>query len=132
VLEVWTNGSVPPNDAVTQSAHILERFFKLFFDLGKAGVEPALEETQEESSELTNVPELKIEEMDFSQRTFNCLRRAGLLTLRQLAQVSESDLNSIRGFGKKSLTEVRDKLAEHGIDLKPSATGLAGVEMLED
>ncbi|MCG9894193.1 MAG: DNA-directed RNA polymerase subunit alpha [Fimbriimonadaceae bacterium] len=123
VLEVWTNGSVPPNDAVTQAAHILDKFFRMFFDLGEAGYEPEIELPEVEATELSHIPEIKIEELDFSQRTFNCLRRASLLTLRQLATVSEADLIGIRGFGKKSLGEVKDKLAEHGIDLKLSRGG---------
>ncbi len=82
--------------------------------------------------ETSNVPDIKIEELDFSQRTFNCLRRAGILNLRQLALVTEMDLNGIRGFGKKSLTEVRDTLAAHGIDLKPSKGGYINLDALED
>ncbi len=132
VLEVWTNGAIAPNDAVTQAAHILDKFFRMFFDLGDAGLDVAIEAGDEIAPELANVPELKIEEMDFSQRTFNCLRRAGLLNLRQLAVVSEGDLTAIRGFGKKSLSEVREKLLEHGIELKPAKGGLAAVDLLDD
>jgi len=132
VLEVWTNGAVPPNDAVTQSAQILDKYFRLFFDLGNAGYDLSLEDEDELSPDLLNVPELKIEEMDFSQRTFNCLRRAGLLTLRQLAVTTESDLTGIRGFGKKSLTEVRDKLSEHGLTIKPPKGGYRAIDLLDD
>jgi DNA-directed RNA polymerase subunit alpha len=132
VLEVWTNGAVAPNDSVTQAAHILDKYFRLFFDLGAAGIDPILDELDEEGTELMNVPEIKIEELDFSQRTFNCLRRAGIMNLRQLAAVTESDLTSIRGFGKKSLTEVRDKLAEHGLAVKPPKGGYRAFDMLED
>ena len=70
--------------------------------------------------------------MDFSQRTFNCLRRAGLLNLRALAVVTESDLIGIRGFGKKSLNEVRDKLAEHGLAIKPPKGGYRPIEFDDD
>ncbi len=70
--------------------------------------------------------------MDFSQRTFNCLRRAGIINLRQLAVTNEAELSSIRGFGKKSLTEVRDKLAEYEIDLKPAKGSYVGVDMLSE
>ncbi len=132
VLEVWTNGSVAPNDAVTQAAHILDRYFKMFFDLGRMGL--MLDSDHEEilPEELANIPDIKIEEMDFSQRTFNCLRRAGILNLRQLAVTNEAELNSIRGFGKKSLTEVRDKLNEHGLDLRASKGSYVGVDLLDD
>lgn len=132
VLEVWTNGSVAPNDAVTQAAHILDKYFKMFFDLGHAGLVVDVDTEESVPEELANVPDIKIEEMDFSQRTFNCLRRAGILNLRQLALTNEAELNSIRGFGKKSLTEVRDKLAEHSIELKAAKGSYVGVDLLDD
>jgi len=131
VLEVWTNGAVSPNDAVSQAAHILAKFFHLFFDLGQAGFDADFME-EEAAPELSNIPEMRIEEMEFSQRTFNCLRRAGLLTLRALATATESDLTSIRGFGKKSLVEVRDKLKEHGLELKPPKGGYRAIDLLDD
>ncbi len=123
VLDIWTNGAVRPNDALSQSAHILDKYFRMFFDLGQAGFESDVIDIEEESTDVSHIPDLRIEELDFSQRTFNCLRRAGLLTLRALALATESDLTSIRGFGKKSLVEVRDKLEEHGLELKPPKGG---------
>lgn len=132
VLDIWTTGAVAPNDAVTQAAQILSRHIALFFELGKGGYDIELDDVDTDEPDLSNVPEIKIEELDFSQRTFNCLRRAGLMTLRHLAASSEADLTSIRGFGKKSLTEVRDKLAEHGLALKPSKAGYRAFDLLDD
>jgi len=132
VLDIWTNGSVKPNDALSQSAHILDKYFRMFFDLGAAGFEGEFSADDELSDELANVPDIRIEELDFSQRTFNCLRRAGLVNLRALAVATESDLTSIRGFGKKSLVEVREKLAEHGLELKPPKGGYRAVDTLDD
>lgn len=132
VLDIWTNGAVRPNDALSQSAHILDKYFRMFFDLGAAGFTEDSMDLDEMSPEILNIPELRIEELDFSQRTFNCLRRAGLLTLRALALATESDLTSIRGFGKKSLLEVRDKLVEHGLELKPPKGGYRPVEAFDD
>lgn len=132
VLDVWTNGSIRPNDAVSQAAHILDKFFRMFFDLGEAGFESDLMGEEETPLQLSNIPDIRIEELEFSQRTFNCLRRAGLLTLRALATVSEGDLTGIRGFGKKSLVEVREKLAERGLELKPPKGGYRAVDMLDD
>ncbi len=132
VLEVWTNGTVPPNDAVTQAAQILDKYFRLFFDLGRILQDDIFSLGTEEDTELSNVPEIKIEELGFSQRTFNCLRRAGILNLRQLAGVNEGDLTSIRGFGRKSLNEVRDTLAEHGVELKPAKGGFINLDILDD
>lgn len=117
-LEVWTTGAISPNDAVSQAANILDRSFRYFFELGGSGFELPEGEDFGESDDLSSVPETKIEDLEFSQRTYNCLRRAGLNTLRLLAGVSEGDLTAIRGFGKKSLLEVRDKLAEFDIEMK--------------
>jgi DNA-directed RNA polymerase subunit alpha len=133
VIEIESNGAIAPNDALSQSAHILDKYFRLFFDLGAAGFQAEIG-TEEQSTDeiLKNVPDVKIEELDFSQRTFNCLRRAGILNLRALALVSEADLTAIRGFGKKSLLEVRDKLQEHGLELKPSKGGYRSIDLLDD
>ncbi len=133
VIEIETSGAIAPNDALSQSAHILDKYFRLFFDLGAAGFQAEIG-TEEQSTDeiLKNVPDVKIEELDFSQRTFNCLRRAGILNLRALALVSEADLTAIRGFGKKSLLEVRDKLQEHGLELKPSKGGYRSIDLLDD
>lgn len=132
VLDIWTSGATRPNDALSQAAHILDKYFKMFFDLGASGFEADMLIDEEATVDLGHIPDLRIEELDFSQRTFNCLRRAGLLTLRALATATESDLTSIRGFGKKSLFEVRDKLAEHGIELKPPKGGFRSVDLLDD
>jgi DNA-directed RNA polymerase subunit alpha len=117
-LEVWTNGSVAPNDALTQGVQILDKYFKLFLEIGRVDQSLFVEETEAEESELANVPDFRIDDLNFSQRTYNCLRRANIMTLRQLAAVNEVDLNNIRGFGRKSLNEVRDRLEEYGIQLK--------------
>jgi len=133
VLDIWTNGTVRPNDALSQAAHILDKFFRMFFDLGEAGFEADMPiEDAMDDELLRNVPDLRIEELDFSQRTFNCLRRAGILNLKMLAVATESDLTAIRGFGKKSLLEVRDKLNEHGLELKPPKGGYRSIDTLDD
>ncbi len=132
VIEVWTNGSVAPNDAVTQAAIILDKYFRMFFDIGRAGLVMDMDRLDSLPEELSHIPDVKIEEMEFSQRTFNCLRRAGILNLRQLAVTNEAELNSIRGFGKKSLTEVRDKLGGHDLELRASKGGFVGVDLLDD
>jgi DNA-directed RNA polymerase subunit alpha len=133
VIDIETNGAIAPNDALSQSAHILDKYFRLFFELGAAGFQAEIGTDEQSTDEiLKNVPDVKIEELDFSQRTFNCLRRAGILNLRALALVSEADLTAIRGFGKKSLLEVRDKLGEHGLELKPSKGGYRSIDLLDD
>jgi DNA-directed RNA polymerase subunit alpha len=133
VIDIETNGAIAPNDALSQSAQILDKYFRLFFELGAQGFTVDIG-TEEQSTDeiLKNVPDIKIEELDFSQRTFNCLRRAGILNLRALALVTEADLTAIRGFGKKSLLEVRDKLEEHGLEMKPSKGGFRSIDLLDD
>lgn len=133
VIDIETNGAISPNDALSQSAQILDKYFRLFFELGAQGFTVDIG-TEEQSTDeiLKNVPDIKIEELDFSQRTFNCLRRAGILNLRALALVTEADLTAIRGFGKKSLLEVRDKLEEHGLEMKPSKGGFRAIDLLDD
>jgi DNA-directed RNA polymerase subunit alpha len=133
VHDVFTNGAIRPNDAISQAAHILDKFFRMFFDLGEAGFESIIGDLEANDDELLkNVPDIRIEELDFSQRTFNCLRRAGILTLKNLAVATESDLTAIRGFGRKSLNEVRDKLQEHGLELKPPKAGYRPIDNLDD
>jgi DNA-directed RNA polymerase subunit alpha len=131
VIDIATNGAVRPNDAMSEAAHILDKYFRMFFEIGKPGVGATLglEEGPEEDE---SVPDTRIEELEFSQRTFNCLRRAGLMNLRSLAAATESDLTAIRGFGKKSLIEVRDKLQEHGLELKPPKGGYRPHEFDDD
>lgn len=132
ILDVSTNGAVAPNDAVTQAAHILDKFFRMFFDVGSAGIDPSLIDDLEFNPELAHVPDVKLEELELSPRTFNSLRRTGLLTLRHLAAVTDKDLNSIRGFGKKSLLEVREKLAAYGVELKSTLGGIPVSELAAD
>ena len=132
VLEVWTNGSVTPNDALTQGSQILDKYFRMFFEIGRMDQSLVAEDIPVEDPLIANVPELKIDELQFSQRTYNCLRRSAITNLRQLAQVTENDLVGIRGFGKKSLNEVRDKLEEYGIQLKRLEGYRTPLDLMDD
>lgn len=116
-LEVWTSGAMSPSEAVTHAAQILDKYVRMFFGLAEKAMNLGLDE-EKELSELTGVPDIRIEEMEFSQRTFNCLRRANVETLRDILQYTQNDLLGIRGFGKKALDEVREKLAERGYTMK--------------
>ncbi len=131
VLEVTTNGSVTPNDAITQAAVILDKYYRMFFDLGQAGLDFEASSLPAAGADLSSVPDLRIDELGFEKRTFNCLKRSGLLTLRQLVQTSESELSALKGLGKKALIEIREKMAEHGIELK-RATGTLHIFTDED
>lgn len=116
-LEVTTNGTISPSEAVSAAARILDQQLRLFFDFNrKAGADLLTEE--EEQPVRVGPPDARIEELDFSVRTYNCLKKANIMTIGELVQRSEADLMQIRNFGKKSLNEVKDKLAGFGLNLK--------------
>jgi DNA-directed RNA polymerase subunit alpha len=130
-LEVWTTGAMSPNEAVTHSAEILDKYVKMFFALTTDGMDLGLNDEDDDMPELDGVPEIRVEEMEFSQRTFNCLRRANVETLRDILQYTESELLAIRGFGKKALDEVRDKLNERGYQMKVGK-GIGRIDAFDD
>jgi DNA-directed RNA polymerase subunit alpha len=123
VLEVWTNGTITPENAISEAAGILDQYFRLFISFQPGigaldGSEPLV--LVGESGEAP--PNVRIEELDFSVRTYNCLKKANILTIPELVQYTENDLMQIRNFGKKSLSEVREKLASLGLTLKGGST----------
>ncbi len=119
VVEVTTNGTVRPSDAVSDAAKIIDTQLRLFFDFARSPRDGYSIFGEMAGGAVSGAPDIRIEELDFSVRTYNCLKKAGLLTIGQLVEYSESDLMNIRNFGKKSLTEVREKLAGLGFSLKP-------------
>lgn len=118
VLEVTTNGTVAPSDAVSLAAKILDRQFKLFFDFARKPKGLGAEFGETGTGAIPGPPDARIEELDFSVRTYNCLKKANVLTIGELVTLSEADLMNIRNFGKKSLNEVKDKLASMNLSLK--------------
>lgn len=118
VLEVTTNGTIMPSDAVSIAAKILDRQIKLFFDFARAPKRLGAEFGEPGTGAMPGPPDARIEELDFSVRTYNCLKKANVLTMGELVQLSEADLMNIRNFGKKSLNEVKDKLASLNLSLK--------------
>lgn len=121
VLEVWTNGTITPQAAISEAAKILSQYFALFasFRPGETG---PIEPSGHRLEGAPDAPHLRIEELDFSVRTYNCLKKANILTINELVQFTETDLMQIRNFGKKSLTEVREKLGQLGLSLKGGST----------
>jgi len=113
-LEVWTDGTTLPSEALSQSAEILVDHFTLFFDLGKAPVEV-------EKSIAPPIPpeqyEMPLEQLGLSARTFNSLRRSGITKVGELLEKSNDDLLGLRSFGQKSLDEVKERL--EALDIKP-------------
>lgn len=118
-LEVWTNGTVTPDDAVSLGAKILNEHLKLFIDLSANGMNAEIMVEKEEGKK-EKVLELSIEELDLSVRSYNCLKRAGINTVEDLANKTEEDMMKVRNLGRKSLEEVLNKLSELGLALKPN------------
>ncbi len=117
IMEIWTNGTIEPGDALGQAAHILDGYIRLFFDVSSTRLHlPADDRAVSPSTEI-KAPDARIEELDFSVRTYNCLKKANIQTIADLVQTTEEDLMNIRNFGRKSLLEVRDKLAQFGLTL---------------
>ncbi|MCC6098258.1 MAG: DNA-directed RNA polymerase subunit alpha [Olsenella sp.] len=119
VLEVETDGSISPRDAVVEAANIVNQHMSAF--MGLADEEEPAEDVsifangeEEENTELDK----QIEDLDLSVRSYNCLKRAGIHSVRQLVEFSENDLLNIRNFGVKSIEEVKDKLETMGLSLK--------------
>ena len=118
-LEVWTNGTILPDEAVSLSAKILIEHFKLFMTLtDHANNVEIMVEKEEDKKE--KVLEMTIEELDLSVRSYNCLKRAGINTVQELTERTMDDMMKVRNLGKKSLEEVEQKLDALGLSLKQS------------
>lgn len=115
-LEVWTNGAMKPQDAIALAARILIVFYEEFATLDKKAEKMQI--IKDEEKEHDAVPEMTIEELDLSVRSYNCLKRAGIQTVLELTQTTEEDMMKVRNLGKKSLKEVKDKLAEYGLSFR--------------
>lgn len=123
VLEVWTNGTVGPSDAISDAAKVLDKYFRMFFDFSNRPRTGYTDFGAEGLMSGPQAPDARIEELDFSVRTYNCLKKANILTIGEIVQYSETDLMNIRNFGKKSLTEVKEKLDMLGLSLRKAKEG---------
>ena len=117
ILDVWTNGSIKPEEAIALASRILIEHLQILTDLS------AIADVSGLMIEKTEDPKIKaletsIEDLDFSVRAYNCLKRAGIHTLQDLVNKSESDMMKIRNLGKKSLKEVLDKIKDMGLLLR--------------
>lgn len=118
-LEVLTNGSINPQEGISLAAKVLEEHLKLFIDLtAHVGNVEIMVEKEEDKKE--KVLEMTIEELDLSVRSYNCLKRANINTVEELANKSEDDVMKVRNLGKKSLEEVIQKLEELDLKLRPN------------
>ena len=119
VLEIWTDGSITPEEGVSIGAKIMQEHLNLFIQLTDAtdGLEIMVEKEEDQKEKAL---EMTIEELELSVRSFNCLKRAAINTVEELTQKTEDDMMKVRNLGKKSLDEVKHKLEELGLSLKQS------------
>ena len=119
VLEVWTDGTVSPSDAVSNTAALLRRSIMPFLPAEEAAKEPAkAEEAKKEAGgEMSGKLDQGVEMIELSSRASNCLKVAGIRTIGELVRKSEDDLLAVKNFGQKSLDEIKEKLKEMGLDL---------------
>ncbi len=117
-LEVWTDGSMRANEAISLSAKILIEHFELFLDLTEGVSETESIMAEKNDTAVSKVLDLTIDELDLSVRSFNCLKRAGINTVEDLINKSEEDMMKVRNLGRKSLEEVIAKLNSFGFTLK--------------
>lgn len=116
-LEIWTNGTIEPEEAVSLGAKIMNEHLNLFISLTDH-VNDVEIMVEKEEDEKEKVLEMTIEELDLSVRSYNCLKRAGINTVEELTYKSEDDMMKVRNLGKKSLDEVSKKLEELGLSLR--------------
>lgn len=116
-LEVWTNGTMTSVDAISLAAKIMSEHLNLFVDLSESVKQVEIMMDKEED-QTKKILETTIEELDFSVRSYNCLKRAGINTVKDLITKSEEDMMKVRNLGKKSLDEVKAKLKDLKLALK--------------
>lgn len=116
-IEVWTNGTLKPNEAISLAAKIMSEHLSLFIDLSDNAKNVEIMVEKEESKK-EKVLEMTIEELDLSVRSYNCLKRAGINTVEDLANKTEEDMMKVRNLGRKSLEEVMNKLSALNLALR--------------
>lgn len=118
ILEVWTDGTIKPDEATSLGAKIMSEHLNLFINMTESmsSVEIMVEKEEDKKEKVL---EMTIEELDLSVRSYNCLKRAGINTVEELTLKTEDDMMKVRNLGKKSLEEVKHKLAELELGLKP-------------
>ena len=116
-LDIWTDGSIYPDEAISKSAKILAEYLKLFIGLTEVpGDDIIMVEKIEDNKD--KILDMTIEELDMSVRSYNCLKRAGINTVQELTQRTEEDMMKVRNLGRKSLEEVMEKLSELQLSLR--------------
>jgi DNA-directed RNA polymerase subunit alpha len=119
VLDVWTDGRITPDDALTQASAILQHHLDVFVGYDKNAVEfeEVVDKQDEEKTQLKKLLNMSVNEIELSVRAANCLNNANITTVGQLAMKTEAEMLKYRNFGKKSLNEIKDKLTQLGLSL---------------
>ncbi len=119
ILEIWTDGRITPDDALTQASAILAHHLDVFVGYDKNAVqfEEAADKQDEEKMKLKKLLNMSVNEIELSVRAANCLNNANITTVGQLAMKTEQEMLKYRNFGKKSLNEIKEKLASLGLSL---------------
>lgn len=125
ILDVWTNGSMSPEDAVKESAKILSRHVDMFVNLGQRSESLGISVSGKDEGR-ESVLEMSVDDLELSARSSNCIKKAGIKTVGELVEYAEGDLMKIKNFGAKSAKEVMDKLKEYKINLKFTAEAALG------
>ncbi|HET8567658.1 MAG TPA: DNA-directed RNA polymerase subunit alpha [Candidatus Limnocylindria bacterium] len=128
ILEIWTDGTTPPDEAIAQGAQILVQQFSLFAGLTRSQAALAQPARQDGQSLPAGVADMPIEELDLPQRAFNSLKRHGITKVGQLLQTPDEELLRMRNFGKKSLDEIKERLAARGLIEAPVRDENAPIE----
>lgn len=118
VLDVWTNGAITPDEAVKKAVNILMSHFQLFLDLNKKAAVKEAKKPLDEEEAKKQVLEMNIEDLELSARSYNCLKKAGINSVKEISAYSEKELMNIKNFGRKSAEEIIDKLAQYNLFLR--------------
>ena len=118
-LDVYTNGTLEPDEAVSLAAKVLSEHLNLFIDLSENAKTAEVMVVKEDNAK-EKVLEMNIDELELSVRSFNCLKRAGINTVEELTNRTPDDMMKVRNLGRKSLEEVLAKLKELGLQLSPN------------
>ena len=116
VLEIWTDGSITPEDALAEAAKIAKDYFAIFVNFNENDY-PTGDDPIEGDEQIRKLLTTSVEELELSVRSSNCLKNAGIKTIGELTKKTEDELSKTRNFGKKSLEEIKAKLEEHGLTL---------------
>lgn len=115
IMEVWTDKSISPDEAISQAANIIQEYLSPLVRLKEVTMK---KKAEGEEKEVKSIIDMNIEELNLSVRSYNCLKRAGITTIGELLQYSEADIMNVKNFGVKSLEEIKEKLQGYNLSLR--------------